>query len=105
MRKANRRIMYSKFDRIIKAVGEVTDLLPCQICSRRKFPETIEAKWIAVYLLKENGYSSGRVAELMEMTQRNVNMIVSSMNADLPQMCKLGSKLEAARKYLLRMEM
>ena len=96
-------IMNRDLENVVKAVAEVMDLSPCQILCRKKFPETIDAKWMAVYLLKERGHSSGRIAEWMGMTHRNVNRIVSLMN--LPKMDRLGSNLESARKYLKRLDM
>ena len=96
-------IMNRDLENVVKAVAEVMDLSPCQILCRRKFPETIDAKWMVVYLLKERGHYSGRIAEWIGMTARNVNRIVSVMN--LPKMDKFGHKLEMARKYLRNMEM
>ena len=92
--------MNAEFEKIINAVAEVMDLRPCQILCKRKFKETIDARWIAVYLLAEKGYYSSRIAEWMGMTIRNVNLILSSIHLRLATEKQLRSNLEAARKYL-----
>ena len=93
--------MNKDLEKIINAVADATDLRPCQILCRRRFKETIDASWIAVYLLSEKGYYSTRIAEWMGMTTRNVNLILSSISLRLSTEKKLRSNLESAKKYLL----
>jgi chromosomal replication initiation ATPase DnaA len=93
--------MNKDLEKIINAVADATDLRPCQILCRRRFKETIDARWIAVYLLSEKGYYSTRIAEWMGMTTRNVNLILSSISLRLSTEKKLRSNLESAKKYLL----
>ena len=96
--------MNKDLERVVNAVAEATDLRPCQILCRRRFQETIDARWIAVFLLNEKGYYSTRIAEWMGMTTRNVNLILSSIGLRLSTEKKLRSNLEMARKHLQRME-
>lgn len=93
--------MNKDLEKIINAVADATDLRPCQILCKRRFKETIDARWIAVYLLSEKGYYSTRIAEWMGMTTRNVNLILSSISLRLSTEKKLRSNLESAKKYLL----
>ena len=93
-------VMNKDFESIINAVAEAMDLRPCQILCKRKFKETIDARWIAVCLMSERGYYSSRIAEWMGMTTRNVNLILSSIHLRLTTEKQLRSNLEAARKYL-----
>ena len=92
--------MNKDLEQIINAVAEATDLSPCQILCKRRFKETIDARWIAVCLLSEKGYYSTRIAEWMGMTTRNVNLILSSIGFRILTEKKLRRDLESARKYL-----
>lgn len=92
--------MNADLERVVNAVAEATDLRPCQILCRRRFQETIDARWIAVYLLHDRGFYAPRIALWMGMTSRNVNLILTEMNKRLPMEKKLRSNLEAARKLL-----
>ena len=92
--------MNRDLEQIINAVAEATDLRPCQILCKRRFKETIDARWIAVLLLSEKGYYSTRISEWMGMTTRNVNLILSSISLRLSTEKKLRSNLESARKIL-----
>ena len=90
-----------KFEDIINAVAEASDLRPCQILCNRRFKETIDARWIAVKLLREEGYYSSRIADLMGMTTRNVNYILFSVETRLSLQDKaLSNILETSRKHL-----
>ena len=93
--------MRADFERIIKAVANAADLSPCQLLCKRRFPETMDARWIAVKLLKEEGFYTSRIAELMSMTTRNVNHIIYAVEMRLSHDDKpLTHLLETSRKYL-----
>lgn len=97
----NRNTMRADFERIVKAVADASDLSPCQILCNRRFPETIDARWIAVKLLREEGFYSSQVARLMNMTTRNVNHIIYSVEIRLSHNDKsLEYLLETSRKQL-----
>lgn len=93
--------MRADFERIIKAVADAADLNPCQLLCRRRFPETMDARWITVKLLKEEGFYSSQVARLMNMTTRNVNHIIYSVEIRLSNNDRsLEYLLETSRKHL-----
>lgn len=97
----NGQTMRADFERIIKAVADAADLSPCQVLCKRRFPETMDARWIAVKLLKEEGFYSSQVARLMNMTTRNVNHIIYSVEIRLSNNDRsLEYLLETSRKYL-----
>ena len=97
----NRNTMRADFERIIKAVADAADLNPCQILCRRRFPETMDARWIAVKLLREAGFYSSQGARLMNMTTRNVNHIIYSVEIRLSNNDRsLEYLLETSRKHL-----
>ena len=88
-------------EKIINAVANASDLRPCQILCKRRYPETIDARWIAVKLLREHGCYSSQIASIMGMTARNVNAILYRVNIRLSNGdVQLGNILEMARKYL-----
>ena len=92
--------MRADYDKVVNAVAEAMDLTRNQVISKRKYQEVTEARRIVVYLLREMGHFSSRIAEWMGMTSRNVNLILSSMNYRIPREKQLRSNLEAARNYL-----
>ena len=93
--------MKEEFDRIIKAVADASDLSRSQILSKRRFPDSLDARWIAVKLLRDEGFYSSRIAELMSMTTRNVNHIIYAVEIRLSHNDKPLEKLLAtSRKYL-----
>jgi hypothetical protein len=93
--------MRADFERIIKGVADAADLNPCQLLCKRRFPETMDARWIAVKLLKEEGFYSSQIARLMSMTIRNVNHIIYAVEIRLSKGDKsLDYLLETSRKYL-----
>lgn len=88
-------------EKIINAVAEAADLRPCQILCKRRFPETIDARWIAVKLLHEEGVYTSRIASMMGMTPRNVNRILYEVEMRLSSHDKtLSNILETSRKEL-----
>lgn len=97
----NGQTMRADFERIIKAVADAADLSPCQVLCKRRFPETMDARWIAVKLLKDEGFYTSQVARLMSMTTRNVNHIIYSVEIRLSKNDKsLEYLLETSRKHL-----
>ena len=93
--------MKEELYRIIQAVADAADLAPCQILCKRRYPETIDARWIAVKLMREEGFYSSRIADFMGMTTRNVNYILFSVETRLSFHDKaLSNILERARKEL-----
>lgn len=89
-------------EKVIEAVAEVMDLSPCQILCKRRYQETIDARWMVVFLLRERGFYASRIALWMGMSSRNVNLILTEMHNRLSNEQKLRSNLELARKYLLK---
>ena len=93
--------MKEEFNRIIQAVADVSELAPCQILCNRRFPETIDARWAVVKLMREEGFYSSRIADLMGMSARNVNHILFSTETRLMAGDKaLSNILDKARKKL-----
>ena len=97
----NAHTMKEELYRIIQAVADAAELTPCQILCKRRYPETIDARWIAVKLMREEGFYSSKIADFMGMTTRNVNYILFSVETRLSLPDKaLSNILERARKEL-----
>ena len=96
--------MRADYERVVNAVAEATDLTKSQVLSKRKYQEVTDARWIVVYLLKEQGCYTPRIAEWMGMTTRNVNLILSAFAFRLSVEKQLRSNLESARKLLHQSE-
>ena len=95
------QVMKERFDRIIQAVADASDLTTSQIVSKRRFPDSLDARWIAVKLLRDEGFYSSRIAELMSMTTRNVNHIIYAVEIRLSHDDRsLKQLLETSRKHL-----
>lgn len=73
------------FDRLVAVVAELTDLPIEAIMKGRKTDEVVDARWIIVRILKEQGYHTAKIAMLMGMTQRNVTHIVTVFQDRLDQ--------------------
>jgi hypothetical protein len=65
------------FDRLVSIVAELCELSVEAIMKGRKTDEVVDARWIIVRILKEQGYHTAKIALLMGMTQRNVTHIVT----------------------------
>lgn len=93
--------MKADFETIINAVADAADLRPCQILCRKRFPETIDARWIAVKMLRDEGFYTSKIARLMNMTTRNVNRIKYAVEVRLSKDDRsLVNILETARKQI-----
>jgi predicted transcriptional regulator len=51
----------------------------------RKTDEVVDARWIIVKILAEQGYHTAKIALLMSMTQRNVTYIINVFQDRLDQ--------------------
>lgn len=59
-------------ERIVALVAEETDLPVEDIMSSRKRADIVDARYLAVYAMLQQGVTLYYVAEFMKMTQRNV---------------------------------
>lgn len=63
--------------RMLEIVSFETDIPAERIMSRHSDMETVDARWICVKLLKSYGYYPSRIAEMMRITPRYVQYILS----------------------------
>lgn len=71
--------MYKKdfFEKVLEVVAELCELTPDAIMHGRKTDEVVDARWIILKILAEQGYHTSRIAMLLHMTQRNVTHILT----------------------------
>lgn len=79
--------MYKKdyFERLVSIVAELSDLSAENILHGRKTDEVVDARWIIVRILIEQGYHTSKIAMLLHMTQRNVTYISNVFQDRLDQ--------------------
>ena len=79
--------MYKKnyFERLVDVVADLSELSAYTILHGRKTDEVVDARWIIVQILKEQGYHTTKIAQLMGMSQRNVTHIVTAFQDRLGQ--------------------
>ncbi len=74
----------SKYTRVLASVLEVVsaeaDVPVSKIMSRCSEAETVDARWLCVKLLNDEGYYPGRIAELMSITPRYVQYILTEFD-------------------------
>ena len=73
------------FERLVDIVAELSELTADNILYGRKTNEVVDARWIIVQILKEQGYHTTKIAQLMSMTQRNVTHILTAFQYRLDQ--------------------
>jgi hypothetical protein len=73
------------FDKVLAVVAELSELSVGNILNGRKTDEVVDARWIIVKILHEQGYHTSKIALLLHMTQRNVTHIVNIFQDRLDQ--------------------
>lgn len=66
---------------ILDAVKEDTDVEPHQVLSKCGNTDVVDARYITVYILHENGYSAGKISSAMRISTRYVQHIVSNFHS------------------------
>ena len=59
-------------ERIIALVSSETEIAVADIMSHDRRPDVVDARYLAVFIMLEQGMPAYRVALLMNMTERNV---------------------------------
>ena len=99
----NQSIMNSTQDlmAVLEAVSRISEIPAEKIFSQLRGQEYYDARWLAIQLLSDMGYYSGRIANMTGMTHRNVNLILAAIKQKKNSTWKMfGRNLEACRKVL-----
>lgn len=89
------------FSKVIKVVTELMDVTEDSILGRSRESEVVDARWMAICLMKEKGYSSKQIAPLMNHPIRTVNHALNGFSDRVKYSYNnLGNILATARQQL-----
>ena len=90
------------FNAVMSVVEDLTELSKEDILGQGKTMELVDARWLCVKMLREMGLYAEQIAELMNMTPRNVGKIITNFNDRMMfGDAMLKNYLEIARQRLL----
>lgn len=99
-RKEMKRTEY--FSRVIKVVTELTDVSEEDILGKSRIPEIVDARWMVIYFLKRNHYSTRQISELINHPQRTINHAFEFMDSRaFSSQSGLGNNIAIAKQQLL----
>lgn len=85
---------------VLEVVTSETDVAVSKIMSRCSEAEVVDARWICVKILSEQGYYPSRIAELMGVTPRYVQYILTDFEDRVCINRIMRSNYERARNKL-----
>ena len=88
------------FAEILQVVSQETEIPPEQILSSRKDEETVDARYLLVYFLSQNGFCSSRIAFCIHKDIRTVNFIITRFEERKASRKLFGILLENIKKVL-----
>ena len=90
------------FGKVIKVVTELMDVTDQEILGKSRREEVVDARWIAILLMREKGYNTRQISMLMLHPERTINHALSSIEDRVRYSHNgLGNILAIARKQLL----
>lgn len=88
------------FAKIIGTVADETEISTERILSNNKDSETVDARYLLVHLLIENGFYPSWIAGKLHKTKRSINYIVTNFDSRIKCGKMLRIYLERLRKRL-----
>lgn len=89
------------FGKVIKVVTELMDVSEQDILGKSRVQDVVDARWMVIYLMKEQRYSSRQISILINHPERTVNHAASQMEDRVKYSINgLGNILAIARKQL-----
>ena len=99
-RKEMKRTEY--FSKVIKVVTELTDVSEEDILGKSRIPEIVDARWMVIYFLKRNHYSTRQISELINHPQRTINHAFEYIDSrSYSSQSGLSNNLAIAKRQLL----
>ncbi len=89
---------------VMEVVTSETDVAVSKIMSRCSEAEIVDARWMCVKILSEQGYYPTRIAELMGVTPRYVQYILTDFEDRIAMSRVMRSNYERATKRLRNQE-
>lgn len=87
-------------DGVLKSVSYETEIPITEIVSRNSNAEVVDARWICVQILKECGYYPTRIAQMMHITARYVQYIITEFHSRVGANKLMRTNYERARNKL-----
>lgn len=90
------------FSKVIKVITELTDVTEEQILGKSRIPEVVDARWMVIYFLKRNHYSTRQISELLNHPQRTINHAFEFLDTRAyNSQSGLGNNIAIAKQQLL----
>ena len=89
------------FGKVIKVVTELMDVTDQEILGKSRREDVVDARWMVILLMRENGYNTHQISKLMLHPERTINHALSSIEDRVKYHRGLGNILATARKQLL----
>lgn len=89
------------FGKVMKVVTELMGVSEQDVLGKSREYEVVDARWIAIYLMRERGYTTKQIATLMHHPIRTINHALNlfPIRAKSPN-SSLGNTLAIARQQL-----
>ena len=88
------------FAHILGLVSQATDIHPDVILSCNKCEDAVDARYILVYLLSQQGLYSSHISTLMGCSHRNINKMLSRFHSRVQGRRLLRINLEAVKNAM-----
>ena len=88
------------FAKILQVVSQETEVSAEQILSRKKDEETVDARYLLVHFLSNQGFSQSSIAKFIGKNIRTVNYIITGFDSRQENRKMFGINLENIRNVL-----
>ena len=89
------------FSKVIKVVTELTEVSEDAILGRSREAEVVDARWMVICLMREKGYPTRQISDLVHHPERTVNHAICNMDDRIKYSYNgIGNILAIARQQL-----
>jgi chromosomal replication initiation ATPase DnaA len=89
------------FGKVIKVVTELLEVSKDSVLGKSREPEVVDARWMVICLMREKGYPTRQISELMNHPERTVNHAICNFSDRAKYSCNgLSNILAIARQQL-----
>lgn len=89
------------FSKVIKVVTELMEVSKESVLGKSREPEVVDARWMVICLMREKGYPTRQISELMNHPERTVNHAICNFTDRAKYSCNgLSNILAIARQQL-----
>lgn len=92
---------YEYFSKVIKVVTELTEVSEDSILGKSREQEVVDARWMVICLMREKGYPTRQISELVHHPERTVNHAICNFENRVKYSYNgIGNILAIARQQL-----